>query len=328
MLTITVTIILFVLSHQATPDFQISNYPLSGKIESGLKLQTAVTIKSIAGYKPAVTLTANGQPHGVAVDFQPVVGAYPKFYSTVTMDVSSSAQPGNYTITITGRGEDGKERICKYDLTVVGGTMPTLTTLVDPPGTGTVQPSSSNYKEGSIVTLTATPSSSSYIFDHWTGTDDNSINPTNVTMTGNRSVTAYFNPSAFGATITQPTNKAAVSQFITVSGTATSEVPAGQYLWVVVQYGQEIWPQTAHITPLLSPTNKTYEWFVPAQVGADTDNGKPFGIGALLVPQGIDDNFAKWFDSGKKTGQWSGFDLSTLTGKGAKMLASVSVTRE
>jgi hypothetical protein len=74
-----------------------------------------------------------------------------------------------------------------------------LTTAVDPAGGGTTSPAAGihSYKEGAHVTVRATPSTS-YAFDHWdgacTGTGD-----CQVTMDGDKTVTAHFNeipPSA------------------------------------------------------------------------------------------------------------------------------------
>ena len=49
----------------------------------------------------------------------------------------------------------------------------------------------SSYATGTIVTLSATPSSG-YNFVSWSRTNNNGANPTTVTMNGNRSVTANF----------------------------------------------------------------------------------------------------------------------------------------
>ncbi len=67
----------------------------------------------------------------------------------------------------------------------------TLTTSVSPSGSGSVDPSGGTFDAGTVVTLTANPASG-WQFDHWSGTDNNAINPTTVTMNSNKSVTAYF----------------------------------------------------------------------------------------------------------------------------------------
>jgi hypothetical protein len=69
----------------------------------------------------------------------------------------------------------------------------TLTTSVNPPGAGivTLNPPSGTYNAGTAVTLTATPNSG-YTFSSWSGDLTGSINPAQITMDGNKSVTAVF----------------------------------------------------------------------------------------------------------------------------------------
>jgi hypothetical protein len=68
----------------------------------------------------------------------------------------------------------------------------TLSVLCDPVGNGSVSPNSGVYDAGTTVTLTATTAVFPYAFDHWTGTDNDTANPTTVTMDSDKSVTAYF----------------------------------------------------------------------------------------------------------------------------------------
>jgi hypothetical protein len=69
----------------------------------------------------------------------------------------------------------------------------TLTMAVSPAGGGTTNPAAGThtYADGTLVTLTAT-ANVGYQFSYWTGTNNNAINPTTVTMTADKSVTAYF----------------------------------------------------------------------------------------------------------------------------------------
>lgn len=67
----------------------------------------------------------------------------------------------------------------------------TLTTSVSPSGSGSVSPPGGTFDAETVVNLTAT-ANPDYEFSHWSGTDNNSINPTTVTMDSNKSVTAYF----------------------------------------------------------------------------------------------------------------------------------------
>ena len=69
----------------------------------------------------------------------------------------------------------------------------TLTTSVSPSGTGSVtkSPSATQYDAGTVVTLTGV-ASSGYRFNNWSGDASGTANPTTVTMSSNKSVTANF----------------------------------------------------------------------------------------------------------------------------------------
>jgi hypothetical protein len=69
----------------------------------------------------------------------------------------------------------------------------TLTTAASPAGVGTVtrSPDQSLYPPGQ-VTLTATVTYNGYQFDHWSGDASGSVNPVQLDVNGNKSVTANF----------------------------------------------------------------------------------------------------------------------------------------
>jgi hypothetical protein len=68
-----------------------------------------------------------------------------------------------------------------------------LTIQVSPSQGGFVSPSGGTYDFGTVVSLTATPVPvSGYRFDHWEGALTGSLNPAQLTMDGNKSVTAFF----------------------------------------------------------------------------------------------------------------------------------------
>lgn len=81
------------------------------------------------------------------------------------------------------------------------GATYTLTVTVSPTGKGTVNknPNMAQYPAGTVVTLTAT-AIGGWDFDQWSGTNNNAINPTTVTMNANKSVTAHFEQEAVSAT--------------------------------------------------------------------------------------------------------------------------------
>lgn len=77
-----------------------------------------------------------------------------------------------------------------------GGPPPvsyTLTVTIDPIGTGSVNRNNNGpYSYGDIVELTASPVNG-YSFGGWSGDIITSVNPTTITIDGNKAVTAHFN---------------------------------------------------------------------------------------------------------------------------------------
>ena len=59
-----------------------------------------------------------------------------------------------------------------------------------PVGACTLDPSSGSYASGTKVTLTA-KCTFPYVFSHWSGTDNDAVNPTTITMNADKSVIAY-----------------------------------------------------------------------------------------------------------------------------------------
>ena len=67
----------------------------------------------------------------------------------------------------------------------------TLTEQVNPVGSGTVAPCGCAYDANSSLTLTATPASG-YRFDHWSGDVSGNVSTVNITLDGDKTVTANF----------------------------------------------------------------------------------------------------------------------------------------
>jgi len=72
----------------------------------------------------------------------------------------------------------------------------TLTTAIDPAGSGTVEldPPGGTYPAGTTVTLAAY-ATEGYAFDHWSGDLSGSNNPATITMDANKNITAHFVPA-------------------------------------------------------------------------------------------------------------------------------------
>jgi len=77
------------------------------------------------------------------------------------------------------------------DTVMIGS--PTLTVTVNPPGDGTVNKNPAPpYVWDQVVTLTAVNSTAGWGWASWSGTDNDAVNPTTVTMSTDKSVTANF----------------------------------------------------------------------------------------------------------------------------------------
>jgi len=96
-------------------------------------------------------------------------------------------------------------------------------TSVYPGGAGTITPSNGTYANGTSLSLLAT-ANFPYAFTNWTETDNNSFNPTMVTINSDKSVTANFKKL-------NPGNVQNVSDQISGSSTiATCQLNAGQWI--------------------------------------------------------------------------------------------------
>jgi hypothetical protein len=98
-------------------DFSIEISPTSGELIRGDSTSATITLTPIAGYAHTISLSASGQPSEVGVEFNPENGI-PPFDSAVTITVGSAAPVGTHTITVTGRGADGKEHARDFILTI------------------------------------------------------------------------------------------------------------------------------------------------------------------------------------------------------------------
>ena len=104
----------------------------------------------------------------------------------------------------------------------------TLSTSASPPGSGNVSPSGGTFDSGTVVTLTAS-AEPGYKFGNWSGTGNDTVNPTTVTMNSDKTVTAYFevnNPPAT-PTNTKPADEAPDVSRTPVLNSSTFSDPDG-----------------------------------------------------------------------------------------------------
>ena len=114
------------------------------------------------------------------------------------------------------------------------------------------------YTAGYEVALIATPSGG-YLWSGWSGTDNDSANPTGVTMTGDRTATAYFTWNCFQLTLTVGGGSGSVAAMPGSSGGC----PAGHYT-------------AGDGVAVIATAGPGYQW--SGWSGTDNDSANPTGV--------------------------------------------------
>ena len=140
-----------------------------------------------------LTLTTSGTGSGT-IQASP---SGPYYYGT-TVTIWANASTGStfdgFTGSLTGTTTpqtlvmDGNKAV-NAQFTLQGGY--TLTITIQGSGTVTKVPDLPSYTYGQVVNLTANPAAG-WVFNHWGGDLSGSTNPTTITMTANKAVTANF----------------------------------------------------------------------------------------------------------------------------------------
>jgi flagellin-like protein len=161
---------------QQTFNYALSVSPSSLSIAKGSSAQTTVSVDLLAGSSAqAVVLSSTGQPSGVTVSFKPSSGN-PTFKSTMSISVSSAANAGIYTLTITGTS-GALAKSTTLTLTIVNAADFTLSAI---PSTLSVQQGSSGsavikvdalsgYSNTVSLSATGLPSGVTYAFSPSSG---------------------------------------------------------------------------------------------------------------------------------------------------------------
>jgi uncharacterized repeat protein (TIGR02543 family) len=127
--------------------------------------------------------------------------------------VTFASQTARY-IRVTQTGSDSFYWWSIHEFNVYG---PAFTlTETSPNGSVIFNPPGPTYFAGTIVTVTAVPDSN-YAFTGWGGDLSGTTNPSTVTMTGNKSVTANFTPATYTLTTSA------------INGSILSDPPGGVY---------------------------------------------------------------------------------------------------
>jgi len=127
-------------------------------------------------------------------------------FSSWSGDITGSVNPTNITMT-------GNKNISANFVPVPTYTLTTSAAN----GSVSLSPPGGIYNSGTVVTVTAN-ASNGYAFTNWSGDLSGTVNPTNITMTGNKSVTANFVAvSTYTLTTSAP------------NGSITLNLPGGVY---------------------------------------------------------------------------------------------------
>lgn len=96
------------------PNFTLSASPTSLSVARGAAKTSLISIHKSGGFSSSVSLSASGQPSGVAASFGPNPATST---ATLTLKASSTATVGTFTVTVTGKG-GGLTRTTKITLRV------------------------------------------------------------------------------------------------------------------------------------------------------------------------------------------------------------------
>ncbi|MBW8688367.1 glycoside hydrolase family 9 protein [Chitinophaga rhizophila] len=105
--------------------------------------------------------------------------------------VVTALTAGRVVITATTADGSFRDSSILYVSNVVAPKRYTITTAVSGTGSVSLSPAGGTYTEGTVVSATATPGNG-YRFSNWSGSITDTLNPVNVTVNSNLSLTANF----------------------------------------------------------------------------------------------------------------------------------------
>ena len=176
------------------PDISVTPNPVEfGSVNVGATSDQTATIKNDGNADLVVgAITQPSQPFSKIQDNCSGQTIAPNATCTVMYRFAPTTL-GNFSSSSNIPSNDPDENPVTLTLNGIGSVYYTITTSVNPPGAGTVtlNPAGGTYTAGTMVTLTAT-ANSGYSFSTWSGDLTGSVNPAQITMDGNKSVTAVF----------------------------------------------------------------------------------------------------------------------------------------
>jgi len=200
----------------------------------------------------------------------PIAGATGSSYTRSNVQTGDA---GNYSVVITNI--IGAVGSADAELTVHFA----LTTTASAGGSVSKDPAAASYAPNTVVTLTATPANTNFVFTGWGGDASGTDNPLEVTLTTNKSISATFvsllaeividNADA-GWSNTSP------SGTWTVGSNPSVPMVNSNYLYTAGTGGSEA-TRSCRWTPEL-PVGGYYDVYVYYQIGANRTVGAPYTV--------------------------------------------------
>jgi len=228
----------------------------------------------IAGQSAVFSVTASGTaPLSYQWRFNtaPIAGATDSSYTRNNVQV---ADAGSYSVVITNTA--GSTNSADAVLTVQFS----LTAEATAGGMVSKNPDQASYAPNAVVTLTATPSDTNFLFASWSGDASGTNNPLSVTMTANKTITATFGSTATEIVIDN--TDSGWSNTSPGGGTwstgSNPDVPkiGSEYLYTSGTGGSSI-TRSCRWTPSIG-TAGLYDVYVYYQIGANRTAGATYRV--------------------------------------------------
>jgi hypothetical protein len=103
------------------PDFTLDASPNNLTIPQGSSDNSTIIVTSLNNFSDTVSLSVSFEPSGVTTTLDPEQVTPPPngtANSTLTVSVDATAEPGNYTLTVTGKSKD-KKHMVNIDLEII-----------------------------------------------------------------------------------------------------------------------------------------------------------------------------------------------------------------
>jgi uncharacterized repeat protein (TIGR02543 family) len=197
----------FTITVACTPGQSIKSYELKVLFNPTLLQANSVSEGTIfAGYTTFFNAGTINNTAGSIVDVYGLIlgaGTVSTPGSLVSISFTARLASGTSSVSLSDVGVTNETTY--VPITVTNGTVTLrefiLSVTLDGSGSVTKNPNQATYAYGTVVQLTAT-ASAGWTFGSWTGNLSGSTNPSSITMTGNKSVTAHFTQNQYTLTIT------------------------------------------------------------------------------------------------------------------------------